>query len=127
MLLVTEGVDDVQLRCDFRDLRQALLGECPDDDRVNPALEIARDVLDGLTIGVHHVSRDLDDVAAQLADANRKGDARAERRLLEQQPNVLAIERVPGGRLHALDALALDLGGQLQHLGEAIGIEIKNG
>ena len=105
---------------------QALLREGADDDGVDPALEVARHVLDRLAVGVHDVGGNLDDVAAEFADADGHGDAGAQRRLLEQQADVLAVQRVAGRRLHALDAFALQLGGELQHLGEAIGIEIEN-
>ena len=126
MLFVAERVDDVQLRRDLGDLMQPLLPERADHDRVDPALEVAGDVVDRLAIGVHHVGGNLDDVAAELADADGEGDARAQRRLFEQQPDVLAVQRVPGRRLHALDALALQLRGRLQQLRDAIGIEIEN-
>ena len=94
MLFVAERVDDVQLRRDLGDLMQPLLAERADHDRVDPALEVAGDVVDRLAIGVHHVGGNLDDVAAELADADGEGDARAQRRLLEQQADVLAVQRV---------------------------------
>jgi hypothetical protein len=40
---------------------------------------------------------------------------------------MLAIECVPGRRLHALDALALHLGGEFKYLGKTFRIEVKNG
>ena len=127
MLFVAERVDDVQLRRDLGDLVQPLLAERADHHRVDPALEVAGHVVDRLAIGVHHVGRDLDDVAAELADADREGDAGAQRGLLEQQADVPAVQRLRGRRLHALDALALQLRRELEQLGDAIGIEIENG
>ena len=83
------------MTCSFgvisRDLMQPLLAERADHDRVDPALEVAGDVVDRLAIGVHDVGGNLDDVAAELADADRERDARAQRRLLEQQADVLAV------------------------------------
>ena len=107
-------------------LMQPLLAEGADHDRIDPALEIAGDVVNRLAIGVHHVGGNLDDVAAELADADGEGDARAQRRLLEQHADVAAVERLRRRRLHALDALALQLRRRLEQLAQQVGIEIEN-
>ena len=89
------------------DLDEAILAERADDDGVDPAFEVAGDVVDGLAIGVHDVGRNLDHVAAELANADGEGDARAQRRLLEQQADVPAVERVRRRRAQPERALAL--------------------
>ena len=88
-------------------LHQALLAERADHDGVDPALEVAGDVVDRLAIGVHDVGGDLDHVAAELADADGERHARAQRRLLEQQADVPAVERVRRRRAQPERALAL--------------------
>ncbi len=106
---------------------EALLSERANHDGVDPALEVARHVVDGLPVRVHDVGGNLDDVAAELAHADGEGHARAQRRLFEEQPDVPPIEGGGRRRLHALDPLALQLGRQLETLRERIGIEIENG
>ena len=48
MLLVGQRIDDVQARRGRGERRQPRLLERADDDAGDPALEVARDVLDGL-------------------------------------------------------------------------------
>jgi len=45
--------------------------------------------------------------------------------ILEEQADVPPVECVSGGRLHALDALALQLRGRLERPVQRVGIEIK--
>ena len=72
----------------------SLLRERADDDRVDPALEVARDVGDRLALPERHVRLQRDDVAAELAHGDLERRARAQRRLLEQHRDVTAVERV---------------------------------
>src|SRR4030095_13852339 len=76
--------------------------------------------------GMRECGGDLDDTAAELADADRERDARAQRGLFEQQADVLAVQRMRRRRLHALDALALQPRRGLQQLRDAVRIEIEN-
>ena len=72
---------------------EPLLREGADDDAEDPALEVARDVLDRLAPAERDVRRRLDHVAAELADRDRERRARAQRRLVEEQRDVPAGER----------------------------------
>ena len=72
---------------------EPLLRERADDDAEDPALEVARDVLDRLAAAERDVGRRLDHVAAELADGDRERRPRAQRRLVEQQRDVPAGQR----------------------------------
>ena len=66
----------------------------------------------------------LDDVAAQLAHGDRERRVGAERRLLEQQRHVLAIQDV---RMRpALHALGLEHRRQRQGLFEGVGTQVED-
>jgi hypothetical protein len=69
------------------------VGERPDDDTLDPALEVLGDILDGFAAAEDHVGRRFNHVAAQFMYRYDERDSRAERRFLEQQRNVLALER----------------------------------
>jgi hypothetical protein len=71
MLLVGERVDTCSAAPPRR-TPEHLLREGADDDRVDPALEIARDVGDRLAPAERDVRLQRDDVAAELADAISK-------------------------------------------------------
>ena len=105
-------------------LREPRLREGADDGARHPALEIARDVLDRLAAAEDHVRRRFDDLAAQLAHGDDERDARAERRLLEEQRDVSAGQ---WRRLHRPSAaLALERPRQSQQPIEPVGREIED-
>ena len=83
MFLVGERVDDVHRGRGFGKPIQPLLRERADDGAVEPALEVARDVLDGFPPAERDVGRRFDHFAAQFPDGDRERRARAQRRLLE--------------------------------------------
>ena len=78
MLLVGERVDDVHARRGLRESSQTRLGERAHDRAVEPALEIARDVLDRFAAAERDVGRRLDHLAAQFADRDRERRSRAQ-------------------------------------------------
>ena len=88
VLLVGERVDDVQARRGGGELLEDLLRERADDDRIHPALEIARDVGRRLAPAERHVGGNQDRIAAQLAHRDLEGHPRAQRRLVEEQRDV---------------------------------------
>ncbi len=126
MFLVREGVDHRQLRRRTGNFRQPLLGEGADHDGADPSLEVAGDIVERLAIGVHHISRNLDDVAAQLADADRERHPGPERRLFEQQPDVPAGKGLSGGRGRSERALLLDPRGEVDDLPQLGGREVQD-
>ena len=93
MLFVGQRVDDAQPRRRVGEGFEPCLREGADHGAVHPALEVAGDVVDRLAAAERDVLRRLDDVAAELADGDLEGRAGAQRRLLEQQRDVLAFER----------------------------------
>src|SRR5262249_48000198 len=93
-----------------RELREAALREGANHDAVDPALEIARDVFDGLAVAECDFRRRLDDLTTELPDCNHERRARPERRFLEEQRDVTAGERLVGGVLRG--AAALHVGGE---------------
>ncbi len=94
MLFVGQRVDDAQPRRGVGESLETRLRERADDRSGDPALEVAGDVGDGLAAAERNVFRRLDRVAAELADRNLERRARAQRRLLEEQRNVQALERL---------------------------------
>ena len=68
MLFVGERVDDPQPRRGGGECLEPRLRVGADHRAVHPALEVARDVLDGLAPAERDVLRRLDHVAAELAD-----------------------------------------------------------
>ena len=91
---------------------------------MHPALEIAGDVIDRLAAAERDILRRLDDVAAELADGDLEGRAGAQRRLLEQQRDVLAFEGTDVA--HAGRARVLQLGGQPETGLELRRVEVAN-
>ena len=94
MLLVGERVDDPEARGGDGERLEARLGVGADDGAVDPAFQIPRDVGDRLARAEGFLARWLDHVAAELADRDLEGRTRPQRRLLEQQRDVLAFERL---------------------------------
>ena len=105
MLLIGQRVDDVQLRRRFRELLQGLLRIGPDHDAVHPAFEIPGDVFHRFASAQGDVRLKRHDVAAELTHGDFKRGSCPKRRLLEQQRDVPAVDRVGGRRLPAERAL----------------------
>ena len=93
VFFVGERVDDPQPRRGGGERFEARLRVGADHRAVHPALEVARHVLDRLAAAERDVLGRLDDVAAELADRDLERRAGPERRLLEQQRDVPALER----------------------------------
>ena len=110
----------------LRELLERLLRERADDDGVDPALEIARDVGDRLAPAERDVRLQRDHVAAELADRDLERRARAQRRLVEQHRDVAAVERVGGRRMPPERAVGLHLRGELQAALEIGGVEVED-
>ena len=126
MLAVGQRVDDVQLRRGRGELLEQPLRERPDDDRVDPALEVARDVGDRLAPSERRVGLQRDDVAAELADGDLEGRPGAQRRLLEQHRDVPAVERVGRRRLAAERPVGLHLRRQIEAALEVGRLEVED-
>ena len=124
MLFVGQRVDDAQPRRGVGEGFDARLRVGAHHGAVHPALEVAGDVLDRFAAAERDVLRRLDHVAAELAHGNLEGRAGAERRLLEEQRDVLAFERadVPD----AGGARVLQLGGQPETGLELRRVEVAN-
>ena len=100
--------------------------------RVDPALEVARDVGDRLASAERDVRLQRDDVAAELAHGDLERRPRAQRRLVEQHRDVAAVERVGRRRLRgratrsaftcaASSQAALEIGGvEVEHREEVL-------
>ena len=99
MLLVGQRVDDVQASGGRRELLERLLREGPDDDRVDPAFEVAGDIRHRFARPEGDVGLQRHHVAAELVDRDFERRAGAKRRLLEEQRHVPAVERVGRRRL----------------------------
>ena len=108
------------------ELLQQFLRERTDDDAVHPPLEIARDVGDRLALPQRHVGLQRHHVAAQFTHGNLEGRARAQRRLVEQQRQMPAVERVRGRRMAAERAVGLHVRRELQAAIEIRRIEIED-
>ena len=127
MLFVRQRIDDRQPRRGLDEVEQAVLPEGADDDRIHPALEVARHVDERLTVGVHHIGGNLDELGTELAHANREGDARPQRGLLEEQPEMASGECRGRGRLRAERALGLHAPGQGQRVVQFARGEVEDG
>ena len=93
VFLVGEGVDDVEPGGSRGELLQQPLRERPDDHRVDPALQIARDIGHRLAAAQRGVGMEREDVAAELADRDLEGRTRPQRRLLEEHRDMPSAER----------------------------------
>ena len=127
MFLVAERVDDAQHRCRRGERGQLVVRVGPDDERLDPALEIPRHVLQRLAAAIGKLRRDVERIPAQLAHRNLEGRARPQRRLFEQHPHVGTAERIRGRRMVRQRTLRLQLHGQVEQPREAAGVEIENG
>ena len=127
MLLVGQRVDHVELLRRRRELLERFLGKRPNDDSVDPAFEIPRDVLHRFAAAQRDVRLKRHDVAAELARGDFERGPRAKRRLLEQQRDVPALERVCSRRLAPQRPLGLQTRRQLETALEVSGVEVKDG
>ena len=93
MLLVGQRVDDAKGRRGGGEILQHLLRERTNDDGIHPAFQVLGHVLRGLATAKRHFRRHQDRLASQLADRDLEGHARAQRRLVEEQRHVPALER----------------------------------
>ena len=109
-----------------RELLEHPLRERPDDDGVDPALEVARDVGDGFALSERLGRLQAMTSAAELADGDFERRARAQRRLLEEQGDVAAVERVARRRLAAQRPLGLELRAELEAALEIGGVEVED-
>jgi hypothetical protein len=126
MFLVGERVDDVELARRRGELLQDFLRKRPDDDAVDPSFEIARDVGDRLAPPQCYVGLQRHHVAAQFAHGDLERRARAQRRLVEQQRQMPAVERIRGRRQAAERAVGLHVRRDLQAALEIRRIEIED-
>ena len=112
------GVAQVGEAVDHRDLRvpgqrhKGLVGVGAGHDEVDPAIQVARDVVDRLALAEPDVAgRQVHGVAAELRHADLESHARAQARLLEDHRQALAGEQ---RRPLATLELPLQSGGQMQ-------------
>ena len=124
MLLVSEGVHDVQIRRSCGEAGESILRERAHDRAGDPALEVARDVFDGLAGAQRDLGRWLDDLATEFANGDHERRSRAQRRLLEEQRDVLTREGLSARPSGA--ALPLQLGGQIEHAHDLRVVEVEN-
>src|SRR5205085_11311789 len=96
----------------------------PHDRREYPPFEVARDVGDRLAAAECRVRRRLDHVAAELAYGNLERGPRPQRRFLEEQRDVKAIERLR--MRHARGTGGFQLPGHPQALFERLGTKVAN-
>src|SRR5438876_616421 len=75
-----------------RKFAEQTLRERPDDDRVDPPFEISRHVGNRLALAERHIGLQRDHLAAELADSDLECGSRAQRRLLEQQRHMTAVQ-----------------------------------
>ena len=95
MLVVRQRIDDRDRGLGGKLLHDRVR-ERPDDDPVDPAVEVARDVRDALADAEADVARrKVDRVAAELAHAGLERHPRPQARLLEQHRQRLARQRRP--------------------------------
>src|SRR5262249_61703095 len=93
MPIIGERVADVKVRSRGSDPLEPRLCVGAYDGGMHPALEIPGDVADRLTAAERDVLRRLDHVAAELANRDLKRRTCSERRFLEEQGDVSALER----------------------------------
>src|SRR5260370_15812376 len=106
MKLIGERVDHRDAGVGSHFLENALLVDAR-DDALNPALEIARDIGDGLAGTERRRSLRVvqkNDGTAHALNADVEGDTRAKRGLFKNQRDELAVKRggVPDGALRGL-------------------------
>ena len=111
MKFVRQGVDDGNSNVLRHFVEHTLLVNAR-DDALHPALQVARHVGDGFALAeprLRVIQKDHE--AAHALNADFEGDARAQRRLLKNQRDMLAAKR---GSI--LRGTRLDVGGALQQI-----------
>ena len=126
VFFVGQCVHDVQAACRRRKFAEQTLRERPDDDRVDPPLEISRHVGNRLALTERHVGLQRDHLAAELADSDLECRSRAQRRLLEQQCHMTAVQGRGRRRVTAKPPVLLQLRGKAQTSLEVAGIEVEH-
>ena len=126
MLFVGQCIDHVQARCGAADLLETILAERSNDDGVDPTLEVAGHIVNRLAIGVHHVGRDLDHVASQLANPDRERHTRPQGGLLEQEADMPTVEGVRGRSAQAHRALAFEPRREVQRQAQLLVVEVEH-
>ena len=109
MLFVGQGVDDVQIRSGCGQDRRLLLGEGPDDERADPSLQIPGDVLDRLALSLGQRSRQMEGIAAKLADRDLERRSSPQGRFFEEQRHVQAGQHRSGRCLRSEPPVGLHL------------------
>jgi hypothetical protein len=127
MLLIGERVDHAQPRCGLGEFAQKLLREGSDHDRIDPALEVSGDVRHELTTAEGGVGLQPDDMTAKLVNRDFERRSGPQRRLLEEQRDLLAGERPRAGRIGAKRSIGFELGGQIEAAFELRRVEIEYG
>ena len=106
MLEVGERVDDGDARVGGH-LGDGVVGVGAQHDDIDPALDVAGDVGDGLALAQGRVGLiDEDGVAAHGVDAGLKAEARAQAGLLKHEHHLLGVEGVAILARIALDVVA---------------------
>ena len=126
MFFVGERVHHVQAPRRGGEFLEHLLRERPDDDPVDPSLQITGHVGDRLAASERHVGLQRHDVAAELAHRDLERRSRSQRRLVEEQRDVPPVERVGGRRMAAERAIGLHLRRERQAVLEIGGVEIED-
>ena len=105
----------------------SVLRERADDDGVDPALEVARDVGDRLAPSERGVGLQRHDVAAELADGDLERRARAQRRLLEQHRDVAAVRaRRPSAPARPSERSAFTCAASSRQRSRSAGVEVED-
>ena len=126
VLVVAEGVDHPQARRGRGERLEHLLRERPDDNAIDPAFEVARNIRDRLTLAQCRVRLERHDVAPELDDRDFERGARAQRCLLEQHRDVTALERIGRRRLPAERTVGLHMPGNLEAPLEIGSLEVED-
>src|SRR5713101_180845 len=124
MKLVGERIDHRNARVGGHFFEDTLLVNAS-DDAMHPALEVARDIGDGLARAERRgrlcVVKE-DDGATHALNADIEGDTRAERGLLKNQGDEFSLER---GRV--ADRAGLDIRGELEQFARVRGAPLRSG
>ncbi len=127
MLLVAERVDDVQPRGRGGHHRNVLMRVRAHDEAMDPALEIAGDIVQRLARAVREFGRDVQGLGAQLLDGDLERRSRSQRRLLEQQRHVPAGQRRRCWCLAAQPPVGFQLLREIQQAREIRGRQVEDG
>ena len=114
MLLIAQGVDDVQPWGRRREGRD--LGMCvgANHEGWNPAFKVSRDILERLASAVGELRRKIQRVTAELVDGHFERGARPKRRFLEQHGHVPSLKCMRGRRLEGQMSVRFQLRGQVE-------------